>query len=226
MKRFSGVFAVCLLAAGVAMAVPTVTVERVDGTYPVPKLGGEFLLTPNAELAALLGSNQPFGSFCLEIGEYAWEGITYQVALNTEAIAGGGVGPAETAGADPISPETAWLYTQFRSGDLSAYGYDYAVGSGREASAKSLQEAIWYLECEDGYADLGSLSLQAQDFVGAAQVADWDTIGDVRVLNLTYRGLPAQDQLALVVPIPAPGAVLLCGIALPVIACIKRRRAL
>ncbi|HNS21567.1 MAG TPA: hypothetical protein PKH24_13770 [Sedimentisphaerales bacterium] len=220
MKRFSGVFVICLLAAGVAAAVPTVKVDRVAGTYPLPKLGGEFLLTPNAELAALLGSSQPFESFCLEINEYAWDGSTYQAAVNTEAIAGGGVGPGETAGADPISPETAYLYTQFRAGILS--GYVYTIGSEREASAKSLQEAIWYFEHEDGYTDLSLLSAKAQGFVAEAQEADWSTIGNVRVLNLTRYGQPAQDLLAMVVP--APGAVFLCGIALPAIAWLKRRK--
>jgi len=222
MKRFSGVFVICLLAAGVAVAVPTVRVDRVAGTYPLPKAGGEFLLTPNAELAALLGSSQPFESFCLEINEYAYGATTYEAAVNTEAVAGGGVWPDETPGADPISPQTAYLYTAFRTGTLLT-GYDYTTGPLREASAKSLQEAIWYLECEDGYTDLSLLSAKAQAYVAEAQLAAWNTIGDVRVLNLTRRGEPAQDLLTLVA-VPAPGAVFLCGIGLPAIAWLKRRR--
>jgi hypothetical protein len=49
---------------------------------------------------------------------------------------------------DPISVGTAWLYCQFATGGLADYGYEYAKGSGRSASAGLLQTAVWVLEDE------------------------------------------------------------------------------
>jgi hypothetical protein len=226
MKRFSMMFAICLLAAGVAAAAPSVTIGRVADTYPLTPLSGEFMLTPNAELADLLGSGAPFQSFCLEVYEGITVGSTYQADLNNEAILGGGLRPGESPGSgggDVISPETAYLYTEFRAGTLDGYVY---TGSGRVGSALALQTAIWYLEGEAGYQNLEGLSPLAATFIGAAMESGWTDTGDVVVLNLTQGGKVCyQDMLALST-IPAPGAVLLSSLGLGIVGWLRRRRAM
>jgi hypothetical protein len=218
-----------LLLASPALAVPSVTVGRMTGTYPAAPLSGEFMLVPNTDLQAITGEPASFQSFCIEAHEGVTVGTTYDAVVNDEAILGDGLNLGELPGpdgGDPISPQTAYLYTQFRSGTLA--GYNYTQGSGRASSALSLQTAFWYLEGEAGYKDVDMLSPQAQSFVGIADGTDWTTIHDVRVLNL-YGGVTGkecyQDMLTLGA-VPVPGAVLLGGIGTCLIGWLRRRRAL
>ncbi len=225
MKRFSVTLAVCLLAAGVAAATPTVAISRTEGTWSKywPQ-GGEYTLAPNSELAGLIGSSETFQSFCLELSECAYEGYTYDASVNDEALQGGKrwLGePKGDDGGDMISPETAYLYTQFRAGTLE--GYTFELGDERGASARGLQEAIWYLEGESSRT-FDELLPASQAFIELAQNADWTTTGSVRVLNLTNPdGSLAQDMLTLAT-VPAPGAVLLSSVGLGVVGWLKRRR--
>lgn len=226
MKRFSAALAICLLAAGVSVAAPSVTIDRIDGTYPPSPLSGEFRLTPNSELADQLGSFEAFQSFCLEMYAPISMNTTYAAYVNDEAVSGGNATVYGPDGGDPISPATAYLYTQFRNESLLGYDYD----DGRVGSAYALQSAIWYLEeeyiSEEGAAaDYASFNNLTKQFITEALNSGWTTTGDVVVLNLTNGKASYQDMLALAT-VPAPGAILLSSLGLGLVGWLKRRNAM
>lgn len=161
--------------------------------------GGEFLVT--------VGDLDPFITFCLQQTEYIDYTTTFVVggvssfASSDDAAHGG-----DESGHDPLSSQTAWLYTEFRHGTLS--GYDYA-GPNRWQSANDLQNAIWWFESEIA-------NDPDNAFVTAANLAvlnGWSGIGDVRALNLLFAdGREAQDQLALQpTAVPEPTSLVLLG---------------
>jgi hypothetical protein len=183
--------------------------------------GGEFI-------ASFLDNSGSFSTFCLEKNEYFSYGQTLKVqAVNTAAVSGG-IGGGNP---DPISYQTAWLYTQFRGGALSSYG-----GANIASDADSLQNAFWFFENE--ITSLGSgLSAdeltQAQTWVDQANAAvagGWNSIGDVRVLNLLRKDssgnytVQAQDQLYLITPVPEPEIYAMMGLGLGLMGFMARRR--
>jgi len=191
MKRFSGMWIVCLGFVAVASAVPSAEVGCLAGTHKdPPPFTRELQLTPHTDLALLLGSSNPFQSFGLAAFADLTVDSTDVAALNGEAIAGGdNLGPEGPDGGDPLSPETVWLYAQLRAGTL--FGYEFTPGNDRKTSACPRPQAIWLLEGEEGCQTLGGLSTKAQEFVGRAEGNDWTAVGNVRVLNL-YPGLCAK----------------------------------
>jgi hypothetical protein len=215
MKRFLLVVAVCLVPAAAAVAVQTVTLDRVPGTYWRDPWTGEYRLTPNDELAAIVGV-APFPSFCLEEAEFGEMDTPYKAVLSDATDMGG---------PDPLDPRTAYLYSAFRAGTLEGYAYS---GSGHAESARDLQMAIWHIEDEPGYTDYGALAEGVKLFIDGANQSGWTDLGNVGVLNLFEdvdgEWEPRQDQLALI--IPAPQAILLGGIGVGLVGWIWRRRLL
>jgi len=109
-------------------------------------------------------------------------------------------------GPDPISPETAWIFSSYRHGALSGFTSD------------EIQAAIWMLEGDwtlaDGIAVFGAAIIGDPEALIALAESNVNTgwVNDgVRVINLfTLDGRKAQDQLTLS-EVPEPGTLLLVG---------------
>ncbi len=166
--------------------------------------GGEFAwtninlaLTPAGQGEHGAGPSQ-FITFCVEESENINYGQTAHAFVNTQS---------ENTGV-ALKAETAFLYTQFIRGTLTGYTYN------NNASATSLQKAIWYLQ--EQIAGVGG-DTQAQAWLDLADFevhnasGSWgDSIGSVRILNLwtgvsggNPSGSALQDQLVMI-PLPAP----------------------
>lgn len=180
--------------------------------------------------------NNSFQSFCLEYKEgisfntpYYVQGVTNHT-VNAAGAYGtySGSESGHTSTQDPISSQTAWLFTQFFTNGLSSSAL---WGTGNQATKNTaLQQAIWSFEGEN----FGTLSTLAATYKANANYAithGWSGIGNVRVLNLfgydtRTHGYSkyAQDQLYMVSAVPEPEtyAMLLAGLGL--MGAIVRRR--
>lgn len=172
--------------------------------------GGAFLAT---DLTGPIAS--PFLTFCLEQNEFFSPGSTYYVTVETVAFFGGdgladigGEGTAGTVGPprnDPISPMTAWLYSNALAGSLAGY-------SNTDAGNTALQYAIWYIENEEPAAPTGlALSFYQLADLAADSLSSTD-IGNVRVMNVwssaatAYTDAGRQQSMLVIVPQVVPEA--------------------
>lgn len=182
------------LAAGDGVKVGDI-VKLGDG--PGGNGGGAF----NASVfrgAAAIGS---FQTFCLEYNEtFSSYGQSLKVkAVNTGAERGG-VGGQTSTNFDPISGNTAYLYTQFRSGNLSGYDYfsgsDSAANQAQRNDGTALQLAFWILENEIAYTSSNSSaqSLYRTYFDASGNVKSSLTGNSLLVANQTKSWLDDADD--------------------------------
>lgn len=149
-----------------------------------------------------LNGHSYFQTFCVEYNEEFYPGTSYSVGISSRAMYGG-----QPPNGDPISIGTAWLYSQFAKGTLSGYNYTYGSAT-RSPQAGLLQQAIWWLEGENGGVRTGYINTAEDALYGAhgptqdAKItldAPHGAYG-VAVMNLGAPGA-VQDQLV-VVPEP------------------------
>ncbi len=203
MKRVS-----LLILVGVLFAVPSYGAETVkmlnDWTSPYSMqiledgFGGH-------------SAGTVLSTFCLEKCETFTPGNSYYALISTAADGGGwGYGP------DPISEQTAYLYTMYNSGNSSFQ------------NGGLLQEAFYILENEI-YPRKNAYVSAANDAVSSGE---WSGLGDVVVATLWENYCPrtgqywgrAQDQLMMVSAVPAPGALALAGLGTALVGWIRRRK--
>ncbi len=242
--------ATAAVVASSSLAATIVDIRRVGGYHEsrIPGTndtigGGEFTVTGNGAgirgLASDTARPNSFQTFCLELDQFLGSSPRdYAVQINTTIITG-------SPGVTFVSQGTAWLYNQFRSGNLT--GYDYTVGAGRASAASSLQLAIWYLQGQfDDPAVWGGSNATrnqllwdefdgpnaaARAFVTLAQnnvasAFDPYTGNRVRALNVgpTPNGGNWQNQdLLTLIPLPSGGGLAAAGL-LGLVA-LRRRRA-
>ena len=232
MKRIALVLLLVAALAPSAMAGPVGQVQvgysgSPYGPYQTGQ-GGEFTLnalSPSgldtsgyaAGVTGGIGLPGTFQTFCIEGNEYiAGYDTIYNASLDTYAEAGGQTGA--TAGKDPVSVGTGWLYSQFAQGILAGYNYDGDTDAqidARRFSAGLLQDALWWLEGEMG------LDYDASNIFMAAVVGLFGQIGaradgaatyGVYALNIwTAGGVKAQTQLFYSVPDGGTTLMLLGG---------------
>ena len=181
-----------------------------------PSLTGQASGPFNGTVVSGAGAGSSFASFCVEYKETFSYNTNLYVQGVTTATANAAGGSYGSSTSDPLSFQTAWLFTQYSNG---AYGNTVAVNN-------AMQQAFWSLENEPG-SPLNSL---AQSYVTAANTAvnnGYASLGNVRVLNLykdaSYSSY-AQDQLVMLAPVPEPEtyAMLLAGLG--VMGAVVRRR--
>ena len=178
--------------------------------------GGAFLVTGGTYGGA------SFETFCLETNEFiSLPGGPYTVTKNTGAVLGGSGNAATyfgdvagSAGFDPLSKASGWLYSQFRAGGSALTGW-----TGSAVDKKDLQVAIWYLENEVSTPVGNALTWATQGISNAPLYS-----GSAYVMNLTASGVNHQDVLA--IPEPETYAMLLAGLGLMGFVARRRQRKL
>jgi hypothetical protein len=141
-----------------------------------------------------------FETFCLERYENIQIGQTYIAYSNAGAVKGG-----VPSGFNPVNPETAYLFTDWKY-HLSGTVYNDAA----------LGMAIWILQDQiseaDALAKWGSYAMKlANGYIALAAAQDWTSTHGVVALNdYTLKGGLAQDMLY----VPEPMSLLLLGFGL------------
>lgn len=114
--------------------------------------GGEFtalgsgLSTASYSSAALLGGG--FETFCMSFREEFVPGNWGNPTPYNFTLGNAIIDPSFNPVNNPLTIGTAYLYSQFASGDLTGYDYSNSTAAGRLGSATELQLAFWWLQNE------------------------------------------------------------------------------
>lgn len=181
--------------------------------------GGPYEVSPTGFGFSPVGSRQfgagegRFITFAVEVNGDLWEGpFQYHVALSGNAV-GNGAGGGDP---DPLDSRSAFLYTAFATGQLTAKLSSFD-GSGfvyeQAASGSALQDALWHIEEEIGGVSGLAASLVAMADAAILNGGEWfgKGLGDVHVMNITDAGGYAYQDLLVLQPtsVPLPPPVLL-----------------
>jgi hypothetical protein len=190
-----------------AMADGQVRLADATGKYQSPGSGGAFVMNVlngyGGETGGLGLAAPCFYTFCVERTSYMSFGVTYYGELATSSSTG--------TSTTPLSPITAKLYSEFRSGGNFGGVGSFAAGYTSPTQSDAIQDAIWYAQGQ-----LGAISGDALALYNWASANNNGSITGVRVLRLwssfvngVYSG-NAQDQLTLfqdpLIMIPLPPA--------------------
>lgn len=192
-----------LIVTTAVMAGPTLQVQVTgSGAYY------DYQATVVQGPIGVYGVGDTFRTFCLERVEDTSDGAIYDVVLDDKSI-NGGVGP----GGDPLDTKSAFLYNEFLNGGLGGLG----IGNDATSYAR-LQNAIWKIEGEGAVMNVDDLISYA------AANADGSLYGTKVMVMYDQTGANAQDMLVTVIPVPAPGAVVLGSIGVAFVGWLRRRK--
>ena len=191
-KKIIGVLAFGLiLGAMLAVSTQAATISFSAATgRPTTFGGGSY---GGGEFNASIDGGSVWQTFCLEINESLAFGTAYNFNVGVAAVNGGIAGGSP----DPISSETAYLFSNFSSGTLAGY-------TSAPDQQIALQYAIWFFE--------EAVSLESANAAGAdtwIKLAEAEAVEgslyNVRVIN-PYAG---EIQKQSVLSVPEAGALIL-----------------
>ena len=183
---------ITVLLVGLAMLIATSNIVNAsfDGTITLVNNTSQYSYGTGGEFHADTSGLGEFQTFCIKHTASFYPGVEYNYIIGNN-----------------VSIGTAWLYSQFRSGNLNNYNYD--MGYNRTLSANKLQQALWWTENQGGerneYVKLAESVLQMDD---VSIRLNANGIYNVVALNLyDNNGTPMQNQLA-ITPVPEPSTVI------------------
>ena len=216
MKTIS-VIAAAALSATVATTALANSVVYTDGPGDIQ--GGIF--------HAVTATQGSFDTFCIEFTEHlnTTGTVTYSYDVNDYATFNGQGGGFR----DPLDSRTAFIYTQFRHGEIRNILGDQGLSDTDMSNA--IQIAMWAIEDEPVDFSFHSQFANAQLLIAAAENAiangTWSGLGNVRVMNVWVQGQEGTTQGArqdTLIMLPLPSGAGLASVGLLGLGFVSRKR--
>lgn len=221
MKAFIGILGIVALIASPAWATMWVSMSVASGGHP-------YIATvvnngTGSEPVGPYQITQSFQTFCIEKTEYFGTGPIYRATIDPWAYLGGPDDGVPPPNADVVGKDTAWMYSQWLSGNKTFTSLTPAWGP-HTFTATEFQDAIWLAEGE--LTSAGTWATRLRNYA-VSQSSSWTSTNGVMALNLWEYDYgagkwvkAAQTQL---VQIPAPGAALLVALGIGMVGWVKKR---